>query len=295
LNSARPLCSDSTSVNIITLAFISSSIIVFLNLHPINAQEPTTTSLITYQNPSLGFSIQHPADWKVEDSTYERGIRFTTPDGSIPILHIRSRDVNPYLDTNTMTLKNKTLEQVVQEYLSNISRPNPIGLESQLIRQNQVTVGDNLGWKIEMLMGPKTDPYYYLFLVLTIANGKLYSLEYNERPLNVPTTLPLVQKMVDSFQILSVPACNFSKDNDDALGKCALPTGMQQPVPSGNKSEDAPVYEPMTDEEAKIYEDCMNKAAFATNYTGKIIEPPGRVPMPEDKYSAFQHCASLVD
>ena len=105
-----------------------------------------------------------------------------------------------------MTVKNKTLEKVVQEYLGNISRPNPIGLESELIRQNQVTVGNNVGWKIEMLVGPKTDPYYYVFLVLAIANGRLYSLEYNERPLDVPTTLPLIQKMLDSFQILSMPS-----------------------------------------------------------------------------------------
>jgi hypothetical protein len=35
-----------------------------------------------------------------------------------------------------------------------------------------------------------------------IAHGKLYSLEYNERPLNVPETLPLVNKMLKSFRLI---------------------------------------------------------------------------------------------
>jgi hypothetical protein len=73
-----------------------------------------------------------------------------------------------------MTVKNKTLSQLVQENIDLFSKPNPLGIESKIIRQNQVTVGDKPGWKIELFMGSETEPYYYLFQVLTIDNGISY-------------------------------------------------------------------------------------------------------------------------
>lgn len=188
-------------MQIIALAVISSSIMVFCNLQHVSAQNSNTSNFVTYQNSTLGFSIQHPHDWKVEESTYDTGVKFMSLGSTIPIFEVRIQEVTPYLDTDTMTVKNKTLELVVQEVLNNISKPNPFGLESRVIRQNGVTVGGNMGWKIELFIGPQADPnYYYLFEVLSIASGRLYFLGYEEKPLNVPETLPLVNKMVESFR-----------------------------------------------------------------------------------------------
>jgi hypothetical protein len=52
-----------------------------------------------------------------------------------------------------MTVKNTTVERVVQRMISNFSKPNPFGLESKPIRQNQFTVGGNAGWKMELFIG----------------------------------------------------------------------------------------------------------------------------------------------
>lgn len=119
---------------------------------------------------------------------------FKPRDSIMPIFVVRTADLTPYLDIETMTVKNKTLDQVVQEFMINTTKPNPFGLESKIVRQNQVSVGGNPGVKIEMMMsvGPESQSnmYAYLFYVLTIANGKIYSLEYDEKPLQVPKTLP---------------------------------------------------------------------------------------------------------
>jgi len=55
-----------------------------------------------------------------------------------------------------------------------------------------------------MSVGPasESDTYAYLFYVLTIANGKVYSLEYDEKPLKVPESLPVTLQMLDSFRII---------------------------------------------------------------------------------------------
>ncbi len=46
-------------------------------------------------------------------------------------------------------------------------------------------------------------PLNYQFHIGTIANGKFYNLEYSEDPLKVPESLPLANKMVESFQIIT--------------------------------------------------------------------------------------------
>jgi len=42
---------------------------------------------------------------------------------------------------------------------------------------------------------------FYLFEICTIANGEIYILTYQDYPLKVPETLPLANKMVESFQL----------------------------------------------------------------------------------------------
>lgn len=162
---------------------------------------------MTYRNSSLGFIIDYPPDWKVGNAASipgEKGVAFTSPNADTAKFFVHIKELAPYLDTGTMTVKNKTLEQVVNEQLSLLSKPNPLiqGLKYKLIRQNQVLVGGNAGWKIEWFMGNETEPFYYVSEVLTVINGKVYSLEYNEKPLKVPETLPLVNKMIESFHII---------------------------------------------------------------------------------------------
>lgn len=42
----------------------------------------------------------------------------------------------------------------------------------------------------------------YNFEIFTVANGRLYTLDYSEKLLKVPKTLPLANKTVESFKII---------------------------------------------------------------------------------------------
>ena len=68
---------------------------------------------------------------------------------------------------------------------------------TNIVGQNEITIGGNAGYKVEY-----TGSFDYSFVILTIANGKLYELRYDEEQLRVPETLPLANKMVESFKIL---------------------------------------------------------------------------------------------
>jgi hypothetical protein len=111
----------------------------------------------------------------------------------LPIFAVDTEKVEPHFDSDTKTLKNTSLQQLVQHELDEMSEFRNF----DLIRQNEVTVGGNSGWKMEFT-GKDS---FYLFEICTIANGKIYILTYQDYPLKVPETLALANKMVESFQI----------------------------------------------------------------------------------------------
>ena len=61
---------------------------------------------------------------------------FKPRDSIMPIFVVRTADLTTYLDIETMTVKNKTLDQVVQEFTINATKSNPFGLNSKIVRQN---------------------------------------------------------------------------------------------------------------------------------------------------------------
>lgn len=179
---------------------ISFSVLASSYLQQVNGQTTTTTNLIAYQNPTLGFSLQHPSNWQVDEGSASDGIiRFTAPDKSLPIFVVSVKDSAPYLDTDTLTLKNTTLQQSVQEKLDFYSLLSQrTGLDYRVTRQSEVTVGGNAGIKVEYILGN-----HYTYEVFSNVNGKLYTLEYKDTPLSVPQTVPLANKVVESFQFLT--------------------------------------------------------------------------------------------
>ena len=186
----------------LTMSFlITVAIILCWDLQSAASQNPIPANFETYQNPTLGLKLQYPSDWKVdEDSASDGIVRFNTGDEfrtGNPIFVVSIDEVRSYLDTDTMTLKNTSLTQSVAEKLifySQLSRE--IAPDFKLVRQNELTVGGNNATKLEYTMG-----IFYWFEALSVANGKLYTLTYKDLPLDVPKSLPLANKVVESFEI----------------------------------------------------------------------------------------------
>lgn len=149
----------------------------------------------TYTNKEMKFSIQYPSNWQVEEKEeYPNSVTFQIPDRASSFFMVSVGEPETHLDTDTKTLKNNTLEQEVKKGIdTDISI-----LKSKLLKQNKVIVGGNTGIKTELI-----DHFSgYKFYITTIANGKIYQLSYIENPTKVPETLPLANKMVESFQVI---------------------------------------------------------------------------------------------
>jgi hypothetical protein len=168
-------------------------------------QDNRPDNFLSYSNNQMKFNIQYPSNWKVNDFDVFIGqVNFRPDREDIEYrddisrfeigFEISTVKIDTYLDTDTMTLKNTSLEQHFQRELNSIQSD----YEKKLIKQNKVTVGGNTGWKVEY-----TETYYYSFDIFTIANGNFYRLSYTDEQSKVPETLPSANKMVESFQTQS--------------------------------------------------------------------------------------------
>lgn len=178
--------------NYFILSIVFAIVVLAVN-QTVNAQ---SDNFKPYTNKEMKFSIQYPSNWQVEEKEeYPNSVTFQIPDRAYnaSFFMVSVGEPEPQLDTGTMTLKNNTLEQEVKKGIdTDISI-----LKSKVLKQNKVIVGGNTGIKTELI-----DHFSgYKFYITTIANGKIYQLSYIENPLKLPETLPLANKMVESFQI----------------------------------------------------------------------------------------------
>jgi len=181
--------------------------IVFVSILINSSYAQSLDNFKTYTNKEMKFSIQYPSNWQVKESAesphqesaespYGR-VWFELSDRSLAIFAVDTEKVEPHFDSDTKTLKNTSLQQLVQHELDEMSSDSSEFRNFDLIRQNKVTVGGNSGWKMEFAGKDSL----YLFEICTIANGEIYILTYQDYPLKVPETLPVANKMVESFQL----------------------------------------------------------------------------------------------
>ena len=166
-----------------------------------------------YTNKDLNYTIKYPSDWKVNANRSSEGIiQFRIANGESPVLVVAVENATRFLNTDTMTIDYSTPQQYATEELDSLSiRPL---LHFKPIRSNEFNIAGNSGWKMEYSIDttglhnivPKnlqkfTGPSYNIQLY-TVNSGKIYELEYEEHPLKVGLTLPLVNRMVESFQFI---------------------------------------------------------------------------------------------
>jgi PsbP len=168
----------------------------------------SSDKFVTYTNNDLGFSIEHPSDWKFEEYPKDNPIEvyFTIRENKEDVVDNDTESLPASIFDSRFTIsveqpiKTKTVRSLANRVQFELDKFDPP--EYNLIRQNEVTIGGNDGWKIEFRhTAPDLNYDRHIFEIITKANGKFYNLQYIEDPLKVPETLPLANKMVESFRI----------------------------------------------------------------------------------------------
>ena len=167
--------------------------IVFVTFLINSSNAQSSDNFLTYTDNDLNFTIQHPSNWQVKE--IDDTVSFELSGRSLPIFAVHTEKLESHLDSDTMTLKNPSLQELAEHELNEMTYSEFRNFD--LIKQNKVTIAGNDGWKMEFA----GEDNFYLFEICTIANGKMYVLTYQDNALKVPETLPLANKMAESFQI----------------------------------------------------------------------------------------------
>ncbi|MFZ0555377.1 MAG: hypothetical protein WAM26_08795, partial [Nitrososphaeraceae archaeon] len=83
------------------------------------AENPTLTDFATYENPRLGIQIEHPADWKIDESIPD-GVIFKSPK------HDNTSSISSeYLIVFVHTGDFMTLDEITQEQIESLKTSVP--------------------------------------------------------------------------------------------------------------------------------------------------------------------------
>ena len=168
----------------------------------------TGMKYLTYDNRLFGIKIQYPEGWTVRSYNYNKGgnntvVGFFSPSESTShvgnISGITGQFV-PYFDIFVYPSKNMSLESVIKASVDRIrnhtyseiveSKPYILkgNLNAHLLVHSTTTLGEN--------------ELYKRIQIYALLNGKVYLLTFTSQEESFSNYLPVIKKMMDSFEIL---------------------------------------------------------------------------------------------
>jgi eukaryotic-like serine/threonine-protein kinase len=147
---------------------------------------------LTYQDPTLGIKIDYPAGWTHElhagsivtflaslesdSNTYPAGL-------GIKIQHLKS--------------KNISLNNITKIQIKNLTQNHP---DFKLIESTESKIGGNSAHKIVFTATDYKKNERQAMQIWTLKGDKAYLITYKAEPGKYAKYLPIIQKMLDSFQ-----------------------------------------------------------------------------------------------
>jgi hypothetical protein len=170
----------------------------------------TTSNFLTYNNPILGIQIQYPSDWSVTENTYNPEAENNTIVGFFAQSKTSSELGNisgvsgsfvPYLDIYVFDSKNMSFNKIVDATVNKF-RNN----ENFVINESKpFAVKDNHPAHIlvyDAIVGG--DEFFRKMQVYVMSGDKIYLISFTSQHALFSNYIPIVQKMVSSFEIQNI-------------------------------------------------------------------------------------------
>jgi PsbP-like protein len=174
---------------------------------PLASNTNTTSNFLTYNNPILGIQIQYPSDWSVIENSYNPEAENNTIVGFFAQSKTSSELGNisgvsgsfvPYLDIYVFDSKNisfdKIIDATVNKFRNNenfvINESKPFAVKgnhpAHMLVYDAIVGGDEFFRKMQ---------------VYVMSGDNIYLISFTSQEALFSNYLPLVQKMVSSFEI----------------------------------------------------------------------------------------------
>jgi len=161
-------------------------------------QPPLSSSLLSYENPTYGITLQYPSDWMASTNqlpTYNSIIGFYSPLESLSdVLPVEfALSITPYTTNIPLEEYTKTTITALEQQGMKISESSATTIAGNPAHKITFSPGDQIA---------QNSPVEFNFMqIFTIIGNKVYSLSYNAEASKFSTHLDTIQKMLDSLKI----------------------------------------------------------------------------------------------
>ncbi|MGC1133503.1 MAG: PDZ domain-containing protein [Nitrososphaeraceae archaeon] len=163
----------------------------------INTTLTTRPDFLTYDNADYGIKIQYPSIW----IKLERGIESDEVIVSPDIVAFNSLDkVLP----EELVVKVERVNLTLGEYSNTTIKKITENLtDSKIIESTETTLAGSPAHKVIAIFKERNQYETYLINIWTIKDGKVYEIRYLSDPKRYHNCLPVAEKMIRSFEIIS--------------------------------------------------------------------------------------------
>jgi hypothetical protein len=165
------------------------------------AQIKSADNFLIYDNPQLGIRTQHPNDWITEERQGDSE--------NSHIIAFLSQSDDSFEDRIIIEIKNLSaegnivLDNYVHKHIEDLIRKTPKSLHFTLIESIPILISGSPGKKIIYKIESEPGVERKTSEVILVNNHKLYNIIYVIEANSYDTYLPITQKIVESFQIIS--------------------------------------------------------------------------------------------
>jgi serine/threonine-protein kinase len=189
---------------LISREYLSSGIVTVmlasvLFTHGSASGQITNDNFITYDNPNLGIKIEHPADWTIEEHDFSLSDMHT-----YDIIFLVPNSPIKYAEKLVISVldENRSLTDVVNDLIDSNKHNDDNSTQNYQLIESTPTVVNNMS--ANKIVHTYTDSKFgnVKAMLTDIRKGnKLYDLLFTSEPEKFDNLLPIIQKMIDSFQI----------------------------------------------------------------------------------------------
>jgi PsbP-like protein len=174
----------------------SSSTLYAFALFGLGSSPKDNNNFLTYQDSTLGIKIDYPAGWAQE----------LHAGGLVTFLTMLESDTNTYpaglgVKVQNLASKNTSLNEITKVQIKNLTQNHP---DFKLIESTKSMLAGIVAHKIVFIATDNSGHERKAMQIWTLKDGRAYLLTYKAQPEEFSHYLPLVQKMIDSFQFISL-------------------------------------------------------------------------------------------
>jgi serine/threonine-protein kinase len=179
-----------------TLIPSTSTTLYALALFGFGSSPKDNNNFLTYQDSTLGIKIDYPAGWAQELHV----------GGLVTFLTMLESDTNTYpaglaVKIQNLASKNTSLNEITRVQIKNLTQNHP---DFKLIESTKSMLAGIVAHKIIFIATDNSGHERKAMQIWALKGDRAYLLTYKAQPDEFSHYLPLVQKMIDSFQFIGL-------------------------------------------------------------------------------------------